>query len=140
MQSLIGVVTTPSVTEVEARSYELDPYGHLNNSVIVNWLEHGRLCFLRDRGESYTSIPDKFGVHVVVVRQEVDYRIQVNLGDRLEIRSEIEHFGRSSFRFHQEFRYADGRIAANAKVTMVCVGPDDRAAPMPDALRRILDS
>ena len=139
MQSLISDVTTRSETEIEARSYELDPYGHLNNSVYVNWLEHGRLCFLRDRGESYTSVPEKYGVHVMVVRQEVDYRIQIGIGDRLRISSEIEKFGRTSFRFHQEIRYADGRIAANAKVTMVCVGPDDRAAPIPDALRVALD-
>ena len=140
VQSLIIGAMIPSVTEVEARSYELDPYGHLNNAVYVNWLEHGRLCFLRDRGESYISIPDRYGVHIVVVRTEVDYRSQVNLGDRLRVRSEIEHFGRASFRFHQEIRFPDDRIAANAKVTMVCVGRDEAAVAMPDELRRVLES
>jgi acyl-CoA thioester hydrolase len=126
-----------SVTDVEARSYELDPYGHLNNSVYVNWLEHGRLCYLRDRGESYMSVPEKFGVHIVVVRQEIDYRIQVQLGACLAVATSIEHLGGSSFRFHQEIRFPDGRIAAAGKVTMVCVR-DGAAAPMPDALRTIL--
>ena len=42
-------MTTPTTVPVEARSYELDPYGHLNNAVYVNWLEHGRLAFLRAR-------------------------------------------------------------------------------------------
>ena len=130
-------MTKPAVTAVEARSYELDPYGHLNNSVYVNWLEHGRLCFLRERGESYTSVPEKYGVHIVVVRQEVDYRVQVQLGDRLEVASHIERIGGSSFRFHQEIRFPDGRIAAEGKVTMVCVA-GDAAAPMPDELRAIL--
>ena len=127
------------MTEVEARSYELDPYGHLNNAVYVNWLEHGRLCFLRDRGESYTSVPRKFGVHVVVVRQEVDYRAQVQLGDRLAVTSRIERFGSSSFRFDQRIAFADGREAVAAKVTMVCVGPDEQPIPMPAALRKALD-
>jgi len=139
VQSLIVPVTTPSACEVEARSYELDPYGHLNNSVYVNWLEHGRLCYLRDRGESYTSLPEKFGVHIVVVRQEVDYRVEVNLGDRLEIRTSVEHFGRTSFRFHHEIRFPDGRIACNAKVTMVCTR-DGRSTRIPDELRAVLDS
>jgi len=140
VQSLIGAVTTPAETSVEARSYELDPYGHLNNAVYVNWLEHGRLCFLRERGETYTSIPERFGVHIVVVRQEVDYRLEVNLGDRLRIRSRIERFGAASFRFAQEIRFEDGRLATEAKVTMVCVGAEGRATPMPAALRRVLDS
>jgi len=140
VQSLITGVTTPSTTEVEARSYELDPYGHLNNSVFINWLEHGRLCFLRDRGESYTSIPERFGTHIVVVRQEVDYRAQILLGDRLTVTTRIERIGNSSFAFAQTIAFKDGRAAAEATVTMVCIGPDDTAIPMPEALRRILES
>ena len=138
MQSLITGVTTPSVIGVEARSYELDPYGHLNNAVFINWLEHGRLCYLRDRGESYTTIPERFGAHVVVVRQEVDYRAQIRLGDRLTVTSGIERFGNSSFTFAQSIAFPDGRAAADARVTMVCVGPDDGPIPMPEELRAIL--
>jgi len=128
-----------TVISVEARSYELDPYGHLNNSVHVNWLEHGRLCYLRDRGESYMSVPEKFGVHIVVVRQEIDYRIQVEIGACLEVATRIERIGGSSFRFHQEIRFVDGRVAAEGKVTMVCVR-DGTAVPMPGGLRTILSN
>jgi len=128
------------VADVEARSYELDPYGHLNNAVYVNWLEHGRLCYLRDRGESYTSVPEKHGVHIVVVRQEVSYRVQVRLGDRLVIRTAISAIGHTSFTFAQEIAFADGRVAADAKVVMVCVGPDARARTVPPALRALLAS
>jgi acyl-CoA thioester hydrolase len=133
-------MTGPSVVEVEARSYELDPYGHLNNAVYVNWLEHGRLGFLRDRGETYTSVPERFGVHVVVVHQELSYKAQVGLGDRLRVESRIARFGRSSFVFEQAIRYADGRPAAEGTVTMVCVGPDGDAVPIPPGLRTLLES
>jgi len=132
-------VTTPSEIAVEARSYELDPYGHLNNAVFINWLEHGRLCFLRDRGESYLSIPERFGAHVVVVRQEVDYRAQIRCFDKLVVTSRIERFGNASFRFAQKIAFEDGRVAADAKVTMVCVGPDDQPMAMPEELRAILE-
>ncbi len=137
-------VTKPSLLEVEARSYELDPYGHLNNSVYANWLEHGRLVFLRDRGETYTSIPERYGVHVVVVRQELDYSEQVRLSDRLRITTRIVRFGNSSFAFEQAVDFLDGRLdgrpAARGLVTMVCVGPDGRSCPMPAALRSCLDT
>jgi acyl-CoA thioester hydrolase len=133
-------VTKPSVVEVEARSYELDPYGHLNNAVYVNWLEHGRLCYLRDRGHTYTSVPETFGIHVVVVRQDLQYKAQVRLGDRLLVTSRIARLGRTSFTFSQEIAFGDGRVAASGEVTMVAVGPDGGAAPLPDAFRRLLES
>jgi len=130
----------PSTTEVEARSYELDPYGHLNNAVYVSWLEHGRLCYLRDRGETYTSLPTSFGVHVVVVHQELSYRAQVRLGDRLRVESDVSRLGRSSFVFEQSITFADdGRVAAEGTVTMACIGSEGRAVPIPDGLRARLE-
>jgi len=135
-----GAVSKPSVVEVEARSYELDPYGHVNNAVYVNWLEHGRLCFLRDRGHTYTSVPEAFGVHVVVIRQDLQYKAQVRLGDRLLVTTRILRLGTTSFAFFQEIAYPDGRVAASGEVTMVSVGPDGAAKPIPPLLRSLLDS
>jgi YbgC/YbaW family acyl-CoA thioester hydrolase len=133
-------VTVPSTREVEARSYELDPYGHLNNAVYVSWLEHGRLGFLWDRGHSFTSIPENFGVHIVVVHTDLSYKAQVRLGDRLRIATRIARFGTTSFTFAQEITFPDGRVAASGTVTLVCVGPDGKPTPLPPDLRKLLDS
>lgn len=133
-------MTAPSTREVEARSYELDPYGHLNNAVYVSWLEHGRLGYLWDRGHSFYSIPEAFGVHVVVVHTDLSYKAQVRLGDRLRIKSRIVRFGTSSFTFGQEISFPDGRVAASGTVTLACVGPAGASAPMPPDLRKLLDS
>lgn len=133
-------MTTPNTVEVEARSYELDPYGHLNNSVFVNWLEHGRLAYLRDRSMSYASIPADYGVHVVVVHQNVSFKAQVHLGDLLKVTSRICRFGKTSFAFDQVIAFPDGRSACIAVVTMVCVGEGGEPASMPEALRRRLES
>ena len=130
----------PGIIEVEARSYELDPYGHLNNAVYVNWLEHGRLCYLRSRDLSYMSVPEKFGVRVVVVRLDLSYKAPVHLGDRLRVTSHIDRFGRTSFRFRQVIDFSDGGPAAEADVTMVCVDDEGRPAPMPPALRERLEN
>lgn len=130
----------PSVVDLEARSYELDPYGHLNNGVYVNWLEHGRLRYLKDRGMSYDSVPADHGVFVVVVRQEIDYKAQVRLLDRLRMTSAIARFGNTSFTFEQSIAFEDGREACRAVVVMVCVDGEGRAVPMPPALRAGLES
>lgn len=124
---------------VEARSYELDAYGHLNNAVFINWLEHARSAYLRELGLSWANLPAEFGVRVVVVRQEVSYRAEVRLHDRLTITSRIVRWGRSSLVFSQEIAFEDGRPAAEAEVTMVAVG-DAGPVPVPEALRKRLET
>lgn len=131
-------MTVPARYDVEARSYELDPYGHLNNAVYVNWLEQGRLCFLRARGHTYDSVPEEFGVHVVVVQQDIGYKTQVRLGDRLTVSSDVIRLGRSSFTFEQTIDFPDGTRACEAAVTMVCIGGGGKPEPIPPPLREIL--
>lgn len=130
-----------STIEVEARSYELDSYGHLNQAVSVQWFEHGRLVYLRERGMTYASVPEDFGVHVMVLRQDITYRAQVLLGDRFHMRSRIARIGRTSFTWEHTLDPVDGGDPAIvATVTMVCVGPDEAAAPMPEAMRAKLST
>ena len=131
-------MSDPSTLRVEARSYELDAYDHVNIAVFVNWLEHARLALLRERGVTYTSIREDFGVHIMVVNQSITYKAQVRLGDRLTITSRIEKLGTSSVRFAHTIDLDDGPTACEAEVTMVCVGPDRSATPIPDELRRLL--
>ncbi|MBW2282862.1 MAG: acyl-CoA thioesterase [Deltaproteobacteria bacterium] len=133
-------MTTPSRIGIEARSYELDAYAHVNQAVYAQWLEQGRLVFLRKRGMTYDSIPRDYGVHVVVVHQALDYRRQVRLGDRVFVTSEIAHFGKSSFRFEHRIEYPDGQLAVKAVVVMVCVGDGARPIAIPDELRAKLDT
>jgi len=132
------VTSEPSVTRFEARSYELDPYGHLNNAVFVNWFEHGRLCYLRDRAMTYTSIPETHRVRIVVVQQDVTYKAEVRLGDVLDLTTRIERLGNTSFTFGHSLAFADGRVVGLGKVTMVCTGADGRPTPIPAALRAAL--
>ena len=132
-------MSTPCRIGIEARSYELDAYAHVNQAVYAQWLEHGRLVYLRKRGMTYTSIPEEYGVHVVVVHQQIDYQKQVKLGDRLFVSSEITHIGTSSFRFEHSITFEDDRIAAKGTVVMVSVGADGRPHEIPEDLSTRLD-
>ena len=133
--------TPVSILEVDARSYEMDAYGHLNQAVSIQWFEHGRLHYLRERGMTYTSVPADFGVHVMVLRQDITYRAQILLGDRFRMTSRISRFGRTSFTWEHALDPVDGGDpAVIATVTMVCVGPDGQAAAMPEDLRAGLEA
>jgi len=133
-------MSTPSHTEFEARSYEIDPYGHLNNAVVVQWLEQGRLVYLKDRGLSYDAVPERHGVRVVVVRQDVVYKAQIRVGDRLRLETRVLRCGTTSFDFEHALAFPDGRPASRAEVRMVCIDAEGRSTPIPDALRRALES
>lgn len=137
MDEIPGAPRGASRVPIEVRSYELDPYGHVNNAVYVNWLEHGRLAWLRDRGMSYTSIPESFGVRVVVVSMRLDYKAETSLGDRVVVVSDVVRRGNSSFTFAHRVEFEDGRAAAEGEVTMVCTR-DGRSAPIPPELRERL--
>ncbi|MCG3133956.1 MAG: putative esterase [Planctomycetes bacterium] len=127
-------MTASATFPVEVRSYEIDAYGHVNNAVVVQWLEQGRLEFLRARGMTYMSIPETMGVHVVVVSLRVDYKAELFLGDRLEVASRVVRVGRTSFTFEQTVTRSDGKLAASAEVVMVCTR-GGAATPVPDELR-----
>ena len=125
--------------EAEVRSYELDPYGHVNNAVYVSWLEQGRLVFLRDRGMTYTSIPEELGVRVVVVRQDLSYKAPLGLGQSVRVDSWITALGNSSFTFAHEI-HADGRPVLTGEVVMVCTEAGGRPIPIPAVLRERLET
>ena len=133
-------MTADSTFETEVRSYELDPYGHVNNAVYVNWLEHGRLVWLRERGLTYTSIPEQYGVHVVVVHQDLSYHKPLRLGDRVTIRSHVAALGNTSFTYEQRI-VESGRAAEpvlTGRVVMVCTGAAGGSVPIPAGLKESL--
>jgi len=127
----------PSRLPIETRSYEMDIYNHLNNAVYVQWLEHARLVWLRERGMTYTSIPETFGVHIVVVSLKLDYRAEVVVGDRMVVVTDVVRLGGSSFTFSHRIEFEDGRVAAEGEVTMVCTHAG-RSAPIPAEFREKL--
>jgi acyl-CoA thioester hydrolase len=136
---------------IEARSYELDAFGHLNHAVYLNYFEHARFQTLARRRISAESIRAR-GEGVHVVRVEVDYRSEVRQGDLLAIDTAVESFRKSSMTFHQvavgigasAFADAQGDSAppdtvhAEARVVAVWVGPDGRPMRIPEDVRRAL--
>jgi YbgC/YbaW family acyl-CoA thioester hydrolase len=130
-----------SAMVVEARSYEMDAYGHMNQATAVQWFEHGRLAYLMERGLDYLSIPRDYGLHVMVLRQDITYRAQVLCTETFDMTSRIVRFGRTSFTWeHELLPTAGGESAINATVTMVCVGADGTSSPMPGDLRERLSA
>lgn len=71
-------------TELTVRGYENDVYGHVNNAVYLNYLEHARGEFLSAIGFDYGAVLAA-GFGIWVVRIEIDYLSSARRGDLLAI-------------------------------------------------------
>ena len=102
--------------ELEVRDYECDIEGIVNNAVYMNYLEHARHLFLRDRGFDFAELTRK-GIHLVVIRMEADYLSPLRSGDKFYVTAETERISKLRFGFIQEiFRLPDAKPVLKAKV------------------------
>lgn len=124
---------------VQARSYELDSFGHLNHAVYLNYFEHARFETLAAGGFPVSSITAR-GEGVHVVRVEVDYRRELMLGEALAVSTALAEMRNSSMTLHQ-VAYRPGspdHVYAQARVVAVWVGPDRRPMRIPEDVREAL--
>ena len=111
------------------QSYECDANGHVNNAVYLNYLESGRVAFLKAAGCSYRELREQ-GFGLVVVRICIDYRSEARMEDPLVVVTEPVKkritggiFGQKVYREEKSGRV----LVADAEVTWVCV--DGRGKP-----------
>jgi YbgC/YbaW family acyl-CoA thioester hydrolase len=141
---------TPRVfeTRLQARSYELDAFDHVNHAVFLNWLEYARFEALEAGGYSMAGLAAR-GWAVVVARAEIDFEKEVFLGDEVRIRTWVEEARKASMTLAQEvYRAADGSRgtgstgtepvrAARAKIVAVWL-KNGRPRRIPDEVRSAL--
>ena len=131
---------TPFIsTPLTVRSYELDSFGHLNHAVFLNHFEHARF----DAFETLGFPPEKLlarGEAIHVVRVEVDYRSEMRMGDAFEVRTSVEEVRNSSLTLRQRSVAADApdHLFAEALVTIVWIGPNQRPMRIPEDVRAVL--
>ena len=87
--------------EFEVRDYECDMEGIVNNAVYQNYLEHARHVFLKHQGIDFAEMAQR-GIHLVVVRVEIDYLYPLRGGDAFIIGLNMERISRVRFGFRQD--------------------------------------
>ncbi|HPY53903.1 MAG TPA: thioesterase family protein [Treponemataceae bacterium] len=113
------------------RSYECDGYNHVNNAVYLNFLEHGRMDFLRHIGFDYEKVVS-LGYALYVTHIDIYYKASAFLYDELEISVVPKKLGKISGEFFQEIRKKDGTLCVEAKVTWACVNSSGRPSKIPE--------
>jgi acyl-CoA thioester hydrolase len=119
----------------KVRSYECDSYGHVNNSIYLNYLEYARMEALWELGFTLDKMKQA-GYLVVVRRIELDYKHPLFMGDKIEIHTKLSDSRNSSGTFSQQIiNLKNNKLAAEAKVTWVFLDLRGKPIPIPDEIK-----
>jgi len=111
-----------AVLRIEPRWTDLDPVGHVNNNVFLVYAEEARARFL------HAALPSTWG-SIVVVHSAIDYHHPVLVTDVVEVSSDVEKIGNTSFNTINVVGNATHRCATVRTVQVVL--REDRTATRP---------
>jgi len=130
-------VGTEHELALRVRDYECDLQGVVNNAVYMNYLEHARHEFLKSRGVNFAEVTRQ-GIHLVVVRAELDYKQSLTSGDRFLIRTCFEQDGRLKIIFIQNIiRLDDQALMLSARITATALNEKGRPFVPEDILVKL---
>jgi acyl-CoA thioester hydrolase len=113
----------PGRTSDVIRFGDLDPQGHVNNTVFATFFETGRVMLLREPGNAL-SPP---GTTSVLARLDINFLRELHWPGTVEIGTGVAEIGGSSFTFLQAI-FHEGECAATGRATMVMIDEATRKA------------
>jgi acyl-CoA thioester hydrolase len=118
----------PGQTGDIIRFGDLDPQGHVNNTVFATFFETGRVMLLREPGNELGAP----GATTVLARLDISFLRELHWPGEVTIGTGTTHVGRSSYSFLQAI-FHDGECAGTANATMVMIDAVTRKSrPLPD--------
>jgi acyl-CoA thioester hydrolase len=108
---------------IEPRWTDLDPLGHVNNSVFLVYAEEARARYLG------VALPESWEM-VVVVNNSIDYHSPVVANETLDVASGVESIGTSSCTTVSVIATTDGRKCATVRTVQVVLR-EDKAGTRP---------
>lgn len=118
------------ISRLTVRTYECDSYNHVNNAVYVNFLEFGRMEFLRGIKFDYKGFVAA-GYFLYISHIDIYYKASAYLDDELFVEVEPVETGAVRGTLAQTIRKADGTVCVEAKVTWASVNKDGRPTRIP---------
>jgi YbgC/YbaW family acyl-CoA thioester hydrolase len=130
----------PFSVDLVVRGYEMDLWGHVNNAVYLQWLEHARWEMARagDMTERFE------GLMPVVRSLQLDYDVETKLGDSLRVTVWPRKVGNTSLTLGAAIRitrspdaHRQGRVAMKATMVLTCVRAGEGKVPVPSRVREL---
>lgn len=128
-------------TTIDVRFSELDPYGHVNHAVYLNYFEVARTEALTHCEIPIQTIAER-GYQMVVTALSVRFRRAATAGDRLTVETGVQELRRASGVWSQRILLGDD-VLVTAEVTTGVTDSSGKPAKPPDwlfpALSALLD-
>jgi len=105
--------------EFRVRYSETDAMGFMHHANYINYLEIGRVEFLRAQGSDYGEI-EKRGYFLVVVETSLRFRGPARFDDVLKLTTTLKDTSRTRLMYEYEIR-KDNTILVNATTTLACI-------------------
>jgi acyl-CoA thioester hydrolase len=103
------------------------------------WMERLHTEWLAGHGVRFTELAGRCGASVVTRATSCEYLAVVRPYDEVEIAMSVGHLGRRSYRMdYLMTRTGDLAQVARASLTLVGVGADGAAAPLPGLIANLL--
>ncbi len=112
--------TVPFTHPIEVRFRDLDALGHVNNAVLVTFLEHARWQWWH----AYLGERPFADEGFLIARIEVDYRRPILIEDHPLVEIRVGRLGNTSFDLaYRVLSRKDGALLAEAKTVQVMMDP-----------------
>ena len=126
------------IIEVRVRYAETDKMGVVYHSNYLNFLELGRVEWLRSLGYSYAEL-EKKGVLLPVVHADLNYRFPARYDELIRVETEVSSIGKSSIEFISQLYNENDALLLEGKVKLVCLNADTfKPISIPADLRNLM--
>jgi acyl-CoA thioester hydrolase len=119
---------------IEVRFRDIDLLGHVNNAVYLSYLEQARAIYLHRLGLRQDHPT------TVLVRNEIDYRRPVHLGDAVTVAVRVARIGNKSLEFQYEVRVDDVTCAIASSVHVWFDFATNQSVRVPNNARAVIES
>ena len=125
------VKNPPALVRLEIRYGDLDPYGHVNNAVYLEFFERVRICYWRVladlAGIEKLEAGDVPGARYVVAETTVRYKVPIFFEDTLHGSARVRTVGNRSYTMDFELRvgetFESGTLVAEGSAAHVFFDP-----------------
>lgn len=126
------------IIELRVRYAETDQMGIVYHSNYLNYLELGRVEWLRSLGYSYAEL-EKKGVLLPVVHAELNYRFPARYDELIRVETEVSSIGKSSIEFSSQLFNESDVLVLEGKIKLVCLNADTfKPISIPANLRNLM--
>ena len=131
----------PTLTRLEIRYGDLDPYGHVNNAVYLEFFEKIRICYWRVLadmvGIEKLEAGDVPGARYVIAETTVRYKAPIFFEDILHGAARMRTVGNRSYAMDFELRtgetFEDGTLVAEGSAAHAFFDPlENTVQPRPE--------